>query len=146
MIEIQDALEVIFDDLRRMLANSSSTPESRACAAVISIASLLLDLVADARAAGAASMRDRAKWACCCRCRSHERIGCPICLAVEGCPEHATPDERALRPDDLLDPTVIASEWWTATQETTWERAADQRAVWIDAARRIVVARAARRG
>lgn len=33
---------------------------------------------------------------CACRCRKHRQSGCPLCLAVEVCPLHASPDPTSL--------------------------------------------------
>ncbi|NJO82031.1 MAG: hypothetical protein HC828_04030 [Blastochloris sp.] len=45
---------------------------------------------------------------CCCRCRAHHRVACPICVRYEACPLHADANPADLQPQALLNPRWVA--------------------------------------
>lgn len=148
MTEQRDLIEAALTDLQRLGATLEPTPERQTIRHIVRLTSELLDRLADARLAGATAVREEARFRCCCRCRPHNRVACPVCLEVEVCPVHATPSEDQLRPNDLLDPRKIARELWDALSLScmAWHECdPDAQDRWTEAVRRIVVVRAARR-
>lgn len=106
----------------------------------------------DGYQAGVASMAEKVDWECICRCKTHRRIGCPLCLNVYACPVHSVVDPKVLRPSLLSDPVALAKAVWTTMRElapdwvdlpTTWESTPPSvQDSLVEALRRVVSARA----
>lgn len=56
------------------------------------------DVRMEGRREGAAAVDEFEGWECACRCKEHQRVGCPHCLEVERCPVHGDDDPARVSP------------------------------------------------
>ena len=155
MAEQLDLIEETLTALQRLGASLTPSPERNVVRTIIAHTSKVLECLEEARLAGASAMSERARFQCCCRCKQHQQVGCPLCLDVYGCPEHADPPEELLRKGVLEKPEELARELFNIVNATddegerlpSWDDEPDDewKRTWIEACRKVVTSRVVKR-